>query len=122
MGKFVNQAKAKIEERIFINSKTKIDFQRYLRLYPAGKYIVQAKESIFKIEKAEEEAERTETECFNSCNTAEDYKRYLSQYPGGKYMSKAKDIIEKNKTQSTFFAWVTVIAIIIILICFLLSN
>lgn len=122
MGKFVNQAKAKIEERIFINSKTKIDFQRYLRLYPAGKYIVQAKESIFEIEKAEEEAERTETECFNSCNTAEDYKRYLSQYPGGKYMSKAKDIIEKNKTQSTFFAWVTVIAIIIILICFLLSN
>ena len=101
------------ETRMFNDCRSVSDCDKYLKIFPGGKYASQVKS---KKEKCEFDACKTTQDCeafrrkypnskydilskwedcyYNSCNTIPLLKSYLKDYPSGKYVSKAKDRID----------------------------
>lgn len=102
-GRYVQEAKDKIEELIWNNIKrenTLEGYKNYLSTYPEGKYIKEANERIETLIWQIAEKENTEAK----------YHDYLEKYPSGKYSSLAKERIEnlvwkKTKEEDTKSAY-----------------
>jgi len=79
-------------------SNTKSAYERYIRDYPDGRYVSDAKSKIVEIEKNENaESSRKQDESAwqqaKSSNTKPAYERYIRDYANGKYVSEAKNKI-----------------------------
>ncbi len=75
---------AKWEECYYNQCNSISLYEGYLRYYPNGKYVSQAKAKIDKLS-------------YESCQTISDYKAYMSKFPDGKYFSQAKNIVDDEE-------------------------
>lgn len=97
-GKFVKDAEKELqrrEENSFKNAKTKNSkelYQSYIRDFPRGKYIQEAKamidEKTFKVAAKD--------------NTKKAYQDYVRKFPNGKYIQEAKDNISKLDEKAAY--------------------
>ncbi len=102
------QTAVKEEETAWNKAKsanTKAFYEQYLRDYPQGKYVSDARSKITEIKGNEAEINRQQTDqnAWNSAknsNTKASYQKYLNDYPKGKFVSDARiKIKEINRTE-----------------------
>ena len=117
-GRYLEQAKQKIDYLAFISCRTKVDYQRYIRLHPNGKYLTQAKSKISEIQKIEDEKKKQESDMFHSCHSIKDYENYISKYQHGMYLDEAHAKIRKLEARRNIFIWLVTIVSALVAIIF----
>lgn len=100
----------KVDDEFIKSCKSIDDYKQYLKRFPNGKHIVEAKTEIKKI-KARQEAEKRkreelekkrvkeESNFWQNCKAKEDFALYLTKYPYGKYSKEAKKLKEEQEKQ-----------------------
>ena len=83
-GKYLDQAKQKIDDLTFKACKSQNDYEKYINDFPYGAHRNEAYNKI-------------EYFIFNKCKYLSDYEQYLKQFPQGKYSNTAKSRIEEEK-------------------------
>ena len=117
-GRFVEQAKQKIDYLTFISCRSKVDYQRYVRLHPNGKYLTQAKNKIAEIQRIEDEKKEQESDMFHSCHSISDYENYISKYQHGMFLDEARERIRKLEARRNIIIWLVIIVLALIAIIF----
>lgn len=75
---------SKWEECYYKQCRNISNYEGYLRDYPKGKYVSQAKANIDRLS-------------YESCRSVSDYKTYMSKFPHGKYYSQAKLFVDDEE-------------------------
>lgn len=78
---------SKWEECYYKQCRNISHYEGYLRDYPNGKYVSQAKANIDKLS-------------YESCRSVSDYRTYMSKFPHGKYFSQAKLFVDDEEMWS----------------------
>lgn len=78
---------SKWEECYYKQCRNISNYEGYLRDYPKGKYVSQAKTNIDKLS-------------YESCRSVSDYRTYMSKFPHGKYYSQAKMFVDDEEMWS----------------------
>lgn len=78
---------SKREECCYKQCRNISQYEGYLRDYPNGKYVTQAKANIDKLS-------------YKSCRSVSDYRKYMSKFPHGKYFSQAKLFVDDEEMWS----------------------
>lgn len=78
---------SKWEEYYYKQCRNISHYEGYLRDYPNGKYVSQAKANIDKLS-------------YESCRSVSDYRTYMSKFPHGKYFSQAKLFVDDEEMWS----------------------
>lgn len=86
-GRYVSQARAKIDKLSYDACRLIPDYQTYLRKFPSGAYVNSAKNRIDELS-------------YESCQTVGDYRTYMSKFPHGKYFSQAKSFVDDEEMWS----------------------
>jgi len=66
------------------------DFENYLREYPSGRFVVDAKDKVKNMTE-----QKKEKMLWDSCKTQEDYENYIREFPVGEHIEEAKKIIDE---------------------------
>ncbi len=97
------------EDEFFNTCKTSADFECYIKKYPSGKYINDAKKKYEELRISEvkiAESQKRDDVAFKKCNSKSDYKEYLRKFPNGLHRKdaeyKIKEINEKAKSTGCF--------------------
>lgn len=84
----LEEEKKKQDEECFKECKNIIDYQNYLKYFPAGIHASEVPGIICKLESKSEE------ETFKSCQIIGQYQEYLMKYPRGRYVKNATEKID----------------------------
>jgi hypothetical protein len=129
------------ETEFFNSCSTSDDFNNYIKKYPNGKFLIQAKSKFNEISAIEEqrrielekkkEKERIELEerkkkekaeedkIWSSCQKLADYEKYLSKYRYGNYSDEANRKISSINRQRKSLYWLIGISAILIIVLLL---
>ena len=79
-------ANAAEDDKAFQDCVTEDDFLGYMKQYPYGRHVAQAKAVLAQFE---------EERVYENCYTESDYNEYMKRYPNGKYSSEAKEKLQE---------------------------
>lgn len=103
------------EEEMFKGCLSSIQYQSYMKRYPNGKYVAEARDRYQRLlveeekkRKEKEEKERkarikreADDKAYNSCTSISDYEIYLRNHPNGRHTHEAKQKIKSKKESLT---------------------
>lgn len=103
------------EEEMFKGCLTSVQYQAYMKRYPNGKYVAEARVRYQRLlieeekkRKEKEEKERkariereADDKAYNSCTSIGDYETYLRNHPNGRHTHEAKKKIKSKKETLT---------------------
>lgn len=88
-GKYVTEAKEKIEELTFKSATTIEDLDKFIQQYPKSKYVLKAKE-------------KKEELLFKKCKTTSDFQKFINNFPTSTLVTRAKEEI-LNRQEKVLF-------------------
>ena len=84
----LEEEKKKQDEKCFKKCKSIIDYQNYLKIFPAGIHASEVPGIISKLESKSEE------DTFKSCQAIGQFQDYIMKYPRGRYVKEATERID----------------------------
>ena len=81
-GKYVKEAKDKIDRLSFNACRTIANYKNYIQKFPKGKFVSKARDKIDQLS-------------FEACKSIYDYKSYIEKFPNGSHTYEAKTIIDR---------------------------
>ena len=82
----VSDVDLRTDDEFFASCRTRVLYRAYLRKFPTGKHVSEAKSKIVELS-------------FNECKTLADYQQFLIEYPNSVYQSKALAAIDRLRRE-----------------------